>query len=52
VVIVIKDKEQTALERFIFSIETMIEVEGYNKDTEYSPLFDDGSVKVLLNLTL
>ncbi|PFH54885.1 hypothetical protein AMATHDRAFT_72651 [Amanita thiersii Skay4041] len=33
VVIVIKDKEHIALERFIFSIETMIEVEGYNKDT-------------------
>jgi len=30
---VIKDKEEIALERFIFSVETMIEVEGYNKDT-------------------
>jgi len=33
VVVVIKDKEEIALERFIFSVETMIEVEGYNKDT-------------------
>ncbi|KAJ3516364.1 hypothetical protein NLJ89_g1173 [Agrocybe chaxingu] len=33
VVIAIKDKEQIALERFIFSFDTMIEVEGYNKDT-------------------
>ncbi|KAF8167664.1 DNA-binding protein [Crassisporium funariophilum] len=33
VVVVIKDKEQIALERFIFSVETMIQVEGYNKDT-------------------
>ncbi|KAF9540174.1 DNA-binding protein [Agrocybe pediades] len=32
VVVVIKDKEQTALERFIFSVETMIHVEGFNKD--------------------
>ncbi|KAF8913102.1 DNA-binding protein [Gymnopilus junonius] len=32
VVVVIKDKEQIALERFIFSIETMINIEGYNKD--------------------
>jgi len=30
---VIKDKEQIALERFLFSVDTMIEVEGYNKDT-------------------
>ena len=29
----IKDKEQIALERFLFSVEAMIEVEGYNKDT-------------------
>ncbi|KAF8807817.1 DNA-binding protein [Phlegmacium glaucopus] len=33
VVVVIKDKEQIALERFLFSVDTMIEVEGYNKDT-------------------
>ena len=32
VVVVIKDKEQVALERYIFSIETMINIEGYNKD--------------------
>ncbi|KAF8203091.1 DNA-binding protein [Pholiota molesta] len=33
VVVVIKDKEQVPLERFIFSIETMIEVDAFNKDT-------------------
>jgi len=33
VIVVIKDNEQTALERFIFSVDTMIEIEGYNKDT-------------------
>jgi len=33
VVVVIKDKEQVALERFIFSVRNMIEVESYNKDT-------------------
>lgn len=35
VVVVIKDKEQIALERFIFSVETMIEVDAFNKDTGY-----------------
>lgn len=29
----IKDKEQVPLERFIFSIETMIEIDAFNKDT-------------------
>ncbi|KZP25435.1 DNA-binding protein [Athelia psychrophila] len=33
VVVVIKDKEEKALERFIFSVQNMIEVEPYNKDT-------------------
>ncbi|KAG6821417.1 hypothetical protein H0H93_014214 [Arthromyces matolae] len=33
VIIVIKDKDQVALERFIFSIENMINVEAFNKDT-------------------
>ncbi|KAG1757145.1 DNA-binding protein [Suillus lakei] len=33
VVVVIKDRKQVALERFIFSVQNMIEVESYNKDT-------------------
>ncbi|KAG5654684.1 hypothetical protein H0H81_007440 [Sphagnurus paluster] len=33
VVVVIKDREQVALERFIFSIENMLQVEAFNKDT-------------------
>ncbi|KAG6866044.1 hypothetical protein C0991_009141 [Blastosporella zonata] len=33
VVVVIKDKDQMALERFIFSVENMIKVEAFNKDT-------------------
>ncbi|KAH7930407.1 DNA-binding protein [Leucogyrophana mollusca] len=33
VVVVIKDKDQVALERFIFSMRNMIEIESYNKDT-------------------
>ncbi|KAF5368380.1 hypothetical protein D9758_002280 [Tetrapyrgos nigripes] len=33
VVVVIKDKGDVALERFIFSVETMIQVENFNKDT-------------------
>jgi mitotic spindle assembly checkpoint protein MAD2B len=34
-VVVIKDKDEVALERFIFSIQNMIEVESYNKDTRF-----------------
>ncbi|KAJ7103329.1 DNA-binding protein [Mycena belliarum] len=33
IVVVIKDKEQVALERFLFSVENMIQVESFNKDT-------------------
>jgi len=33
VVVVIKDKDEIALERFIFSVQSMIQVEPYNKDT-------------------
>ncbi len=33
VVVVIKDKDEVALERFIFSIQTMIAVESFNRDT-------------------
>ncbi|KAI0308172.1 DNA-binding protein [Multifurca ochricompacta] len=33
VVVVIKDKDEVALERFIFSIQTMIAIELFNKDT-------------------
>ncbi|KAJ7925980.1 DNA-binding protein [Mycena leptocephala] len=33
VVVVIKDKEEVALERFLFSVENMIQVEAFNKDT-------------------
>lgn len=32
-VVVIKDKDEVALERFIFSIQTMITIESFNKDT-------------------
>ncbi|CCM04445.1 uncharacterized protein FIBRA_06625 [Fibroporia radiculosa] len=33
VVVVIKDKEEVPLERFIFALQCMIELESYNKDT-------------------
>ncbi|KAI9512544.1 DNA-binding protein [Russula earlei] len=33
VVVVIKDKDEVALERFIFSIQTMIAIESFNKNT-------------------
>jgi mitotic spindle assembly checkpoint protein MAD2B len=33
VVVIIKDKDEVALERFIFSIQTMIAIESFNKDT-------------------
>lgn len=44
VVVVIKDKEQVALERFIFSVESMIEVEAYNKDTSVEDAMSGGSL--------
>lgn len=37
-VVVIKDKEQVALERFIFSIQNMIEVEPFQKDSRFGLL--------------
>lgn len=33
----IKDKQEAALERFIISVENMIDVEGFNKDTPLVP---------------
>ncbi|KAF5385199.1 hypothetical protein D9615_001309 [Tricholomella constricta] len=44
VVVVIKDKEQVALERFIFSIENMVQVEAFNKDTRWA-LYREGPSK-------
>jgi mitotic spindle assembly checkpoint protein MAD2B len=38
IVVVIKDREQIALERYLFSVETMIDIEGFNKDTGYACL--------------
>jgi hypothetical protein len=38
VVMVIKDKDEVALERFIFSIQNMITVESFNKDTRSNSL--------------
>jgi len=35
VVIIIKDRQEVALERFIISVENMIQVEGFNKDTPF-----------------
>jgi mitotic spindle assembly checkpoint protein MAD2B len=37
-VVVIKDREQVALERFIFSIQNMIEVEPFQKDSRFGLL--------------
>jgi hypothetical protein len=36
VVVVIKDKEQVALERFIFSIQSMVQVQPFEKDSRFS----------------
>jgi len=44
VVVVIKDKEQVALERFIFSVENMIQVEAFNKDTSIEDAMSGGSL--------
>jgi mitotic spindle assembly checkpoint protein MAD2B len=38
VVVVIKDKDEVALERFIFSVQNMIAVESFNKDTRSNSL--------------
>jgi hypothetical protein len=40
VVIVIKDKQEVSLERFIISTESMIQVEGFNKDTPFVDRLD------------
>ena len=37
VVVVIRNKEQETLERFIFSVESMVQVEAFNKDTGCAP---------------
>ena len=34
-IIVIKDKDQVALERFIFSLDTMIQIQAFDKDMRY-----------------
>ena len=41
----IKDKQEAALERFIISVENMIDVEGFNKDT---PLVSPYQIVLLL----
>jgi len=38
IIVVIKDKNQAALERFIFSVEHMVQVESFNKDARSSDL--------------
>jgi len=44
VVVVIKDREQIPLERYIFSVESMIEVEPFNKDTSVEDAMTGGSL--------
>ncbi|TFY72788.1 hypothetical protein EVG20_g208 [Dentipellis fragilis] len=44
VVVVIKDKNEVALERFIFSIQTMIEMESFNKDTSVEEAIPAGAL--------
>ena len=39
VVIVIKDKQEVTLERFIVSTESMIQIESFNKDTPFVDRF-------------
>ena len=41
VVVVIKNKEEVPLERFIFTIQSMIDVESFNKDTGYDHIEKD-----------
>ena len=35
VVVLVKNKEDIALERFVFAVQNMIQVESYNKDTRF-----------------
>jgi len=42
VVVVIRNKEQETLERFIFSVESMVQVEAFNKDTGCDPFYRSG----------
>lgn len=44
VVVVIKDKQQNALERFMFSLEKMLEIESYNKDTTVDDAMTPGTL--------
>lgn len=37
VVVVIKTKDDVPLERFIFAVTNMIQVEAFNKDTRFVP---------------
>jgi len=39
VVVVVKNKQDVPMERFIFCIQTMIQIESYNKDTKCAFLF-------------
>ncbi|KAA1468009.1 DNA-binding protein, partial [Dentipellis sp. KUC8613] len=44
VVVVIKDKDEVALERFIFSVQTMVEIESFNKDTSVEEAIPAGAL--------
>ncbi|KAK7064063.1 DNA-binding protein [Favolaschia claudopus] len=44
VVLVIKDKEEVALERFVFAVENVIQVEGFNKDTGVEDAISAGAL--------
>jgi len=39
--VVVKDKEQVALERFIFSVQNMVQIEAFDKDTSIQDAMSD-----------
>lgn len=49
VVVVLKDKDNVALERFVFSLQNMIQAEAYNKDDRFR--FCMVAVYIHLNIT-
>lgn len=52
VIVVIKNREDVALERFIFALQNVIQVEAYNKETGYATFTDTTSVFLRISICL
>ncbi|KAE9400584.1 DNA-binding protein [Gymnopus androsaceus JB14] len=49
IVVVIKNKEEKALERFVFSVENMIQVEKFDKDTSLGRCISEADLDSILH---